>query len=246
MKGHFIMKKDADTKKLPSFYIALCCCVIAIGVAGFIIQGDESQTTDTPAVAEKTHTPQFLDEEVLTEPVAEVAQSPATPTEIPVIDSVPADVGIEDYAYDNPDVVSAAVVVNAEESCEFTDPVPEMTVKFGFINDTLVYNECYGDWRTHNGIDIEAPVGCSVSATAAGTVIESKKSSYGNTVTIEHPNGFKSVYSQLGEISVKVGDTVKQGAVIGTVGECMGENLKEPHLHYELYKDSKPVNPEEY
>ena len=109
-----------------------------------------------------------------------------------------------------------------------------------------MYNECYGDWRTHNGIDIAAPIGCSVSATAGGYVTEVKKGSYGNSVTVEHADGFKSVYAQLGEVSVKVDDEVKQGAVIGTIGESVGENLKESHLHYELYKNGKVVNPDEY
>lgn len=237
------MKNDANTKKLPGFYIALCCCVIAIGVAGFIVQGTDKETSETVTVhEEETTTPEFAfaedvpDEEITAEEI---------PSE-PVTEYVPTEPPVPDYAYDNPDVVSAAVVVNAEESCLFTDPVPDMTVKFGLVTDTLVYNECYGDWRTHNGIDIEAPVGCSVNATASGTVTEAKKSSYGNTVTIEHADGFKSVYSQLGEMNVRVGDTVEQGAVIGTVGKSMGENLKEPHLHYELHKNGTPVNPEEY
>lgn len=241
------MKNDTNTKKLPGFYIALCCCVIAIGVAGFIIQGTDTQTTDTPTVAEETMTPELAYAEDTIEEEAVINEEPSIPEEPEVVpDSVPAEQPVEDYAYDNPDVVSAAVVVSAEESCAFIDPLPEMTVKFGLVTDTLMYNECYGDWRTHNGIDIEAPVGCSVSATASGTVIEAKKSSYGNTVTIEHADGFKSVYSQLGEMNVRVGDIVEQGAVIGTVGESIGENLKESHLHYELYKNQTPVNPEEY
>lgn len=237
------MKNDTNTKKLPGFYIALCCCVIAIGVAGFIVQGTDEKTSVTEIVAEESEAPELAYAEDV--PEEEIAEEVIIPDE-PVQDSAPAETSVPDYAFDNPDVVSAAVVVNAEESCEFIKPMNDMTVKFGFVTDTLVYNECYGDWRTHNGIDIEAPVGCSVSATASGTVTEVKKSSYGNTVTIEHENGFKSVYAQLGEINVRTGDTVEQGSVIGTVGKSMGENLKNPHLHYELHKNGTPVNPEEY
>lgn len=240
------MKNDTNTKKLPGFYIALCCCVIAIGAAGFIVQSTDKETSGTqetnpPQLAFVEDVPEEVAEEIPEEVIEEVAVSPE-----PIMDSVPAEPDIPDYAYDNPDVVSAAVVVNAEESCEFIDPLPDMTIKFGFMTDTLVYNEYYNDWRTHNGIDIEAPIGCSVCATASGTVTEVKKSSYGNTITIEHSDKFKSVYSQLGEISVKIGDSVQQGSVIGTVGESTGENIKEPHLHYELYKNEIPVNPEEY
>ena len=248
MKGTVFMKKDNETKKLPGFYIALCCCVIAIGAAGFVIGGEDSEdSVDTPTVAESTDTPY-----VAYEGEIEVADNSAEVTEdntgedVEIMDSVPAQIPTEDFTLDNPDVVSAAVVVNAEEEHMFTSPVPEMTIKFGLSCDTLMYNEYYKDWRTHNGIDIDAPLGCSVNATADGTVKKVAKGSYGNTVTIEHADGFKSVYAQLGEVNVKEGDVITQGSVIGTVGESIGENLTDSHLHYELYKDNKPVNPEEY
>ena len=240
------MEKDNHTKKLPGFYIALCCCVIAIGVAGFIIQGNTSQTADTPTEAEETFMPELAYNEDLSSDTAYEDNASDTTEIMDVTEPIPTEPPVLDYAYDNPDVVSAAVIVNAEESCDFIDPLPEMTVRFGLCTDTLMYNECYGDWRTHNGIDIDAPIGCSVNATAPGTVTKVTKGSYGNTVTIEHSNGFKSVYAQLGDVNVKEGDNVEQSSVIGTVGESMGENLKDSHLHYELYKDGKAVNPEEY
>lgn len=249
-KGSCFMEKDNQTKKLPGFYIALCCCVIAIGVAGFVIQGNDTKTPEIATMTEETPMPEFAYEAVPETEIPEDAEDAFVPEtgEITEDDTeyIAEDESEEDYTYDNPDVVSAAIVVNAEESCNFVDPLPEMTVKFGLCTDMLVYNEYYKDWRTHNGIDIEAPIGCSVSATAKGTVTKIRKGSYGNTVTIEHEDGFKSIYSQLGEISVKEGDTVEQGSVIGTIGESIGENMKEPHLHYELHKSGKPVNPEEY
>lgn len=238
------MENKNQTKKLPGFYIALCCCVIAIGVAGFIIQGENSQSVDTPTVVEETSLPELA---------FDADEAPYTDygtaeDEPPTVSDAGTDVPepIEDYAYDNPDVVSASVTVNAEESCSFADPIPDMTVLFGLSADALVYNEFYGDWRTHNGIDIAAEQGCSVSAAASGTVTDVGKKSYGNTVTIDHGNGFVSVYAQLGDVNVKEGDEIEQGAVIGIVGESTGENVTKPHLHYELIKDSKPVNPEEY
>lgn len=241
------MENKNQTKKLPSFYIALCCCVIAIGVAGFIIQGKKSEPTQLPVNVSETAAPELAFAEDNSAQIPETADIPEVlPTEY--VAEIPSDIetDTEDYAYDNPDVVSASVTVNAEEVCEFQNPLAEMSVIFGFCTDNLIYNEYYRDWRTHNGIDITADLGCSVLCVADGTVTDVSNRSYGKSVTIEHPNGFKSVYAQLNEISVKAGDTITQGSVIGTVGESTGENTAEPHLHFELYKDAKPVNPQEY
>ncbi len=239
-------KNNRQTKKLPGFYIALCCCVIAIGVAGFIVNNsNENESLNRPVTADETDEPYFaFDAEAtvapLSEATEEATESEAETTEDAIFEAA------DDYTYDNPDVVSASVTVNAEESCDFSDPLSEMTILYGFCADTLMYNEVYGDWRTHNGIDIEAPVGCSVNATANGTVTDVSQGSFGKTVTVDHQNGFISIYAQLGEVNVNTGDTIEQGSVIGTVGESVGENTDKPHLHYELYKDNKPVNPEEY
>ena len=234
-------KKNNNSKKLPGFYIALCCCVIAIGAVGFIAQNREAQSTNTPTITEETFEPMQV---VTLEPETEETIIPKEPETVDTADT--SEPAMEEYMIDNPDVEAASVVVNAQESNEFANPLAEMTVKYGFSVDTLKYNEVYGDWRTHNGVDLDAPVGCSVNAICDGTVKSVTESSYGKTVIIEHPNGFESVYSQLGEISVNTGDTVTQGAVIATVGESKGENIKEPHLHFELHKDGKPVNSEEY
>lgn len=241
------MENKNQTKKLPSFYIALCCCVIAIGVAGFIIQGNDIEPTQLPVNVSETSSPELSYAEDISAKPPEISDIPETlPTEYVVEIPSVAETDTEDYAYDNPDVVSASVTVNAEDVCEFQNPLAEMSIIFGFCTDNLIYNEYYRDWRTHNGIDITADLGCSVLCVADGTVADVSNRSYGNSVTIEHPNGFKSVYAQLNEVSVKSGDTVTQGSVIGTVGESTGENTAEPHLHFELYKDAKPVNPQEY
>ena len=233
------MKENKNAKRLPGFYIAICCCVVAIGVAGFLAE-DEAAPTNISAVVEETNPP--ISDEANNEDfsVADIAELDLIPTQIPEIPPV------AEYEIDNPDIAPVSITVNAEESCKFSKPLADMTVLYGYVTDTLIYNEAYGDWRTHNGMDIAAPLGCSVNAVATGTVIDVLDTSYGKTVKIEHTDGFVSSYSQLAEVSVKVGDNVDSGAVIGTVGESIGENVKEPHLHYELYKNEKCVNPQEY
>lgn len=234
------MKENKSAKRLPGFYIALCCCVVAIGVAGFIADNQKTEDVNVLTLAEATDAPISELPQEETVPDAVIAKMDEIPTQIPEVPS------ISDYAVDNPDVEPVSVVVQAEESGQFCDPLTDMTILFGYVTDTLYYNEAYGDWRTHNGIDISAPVGCGVNAVSHGTVIDVCDTSYGKTVKIEHADGFISIYSQLGDVTVNIGDTVDMGAVIGTIGESTGENAKESHLHFELHKDGKPVNPEEY
>lgn len=94
----------------------------------------------------------------------------------------------------------------------------------------------------HKGIDISAPTGTSIKAPAAGTVTFAKWfSTYGKTVEIEHGNGLKTRFAHMSHIDVKEGDTVKRGDVVGKVGNT-GRSVA-PHLHYEVHKNGRPVNP---
>jgi septal ring factor EnvC (AmiA/AmiB activator) len=84
-----------------------------------------------------------------------------------------------------------------------------------------------------NGIGIAAPAGTPVKAVEDGTVeVVQALSTYGLSIFVAHGNGYRSLYMHLGSATVKVGDTVKKGQVIGTVG---GENSDEgPHLYFEI------------
>ena len=256
LKGLTLMEQEKKKKGLPGLYIAICCTVIAIGAAGFFAHrsttgktkdktvtafGDteytEEQTVarnDTAAAAdEKAESEDSFEPPVISEPEKPEAADPA-----PVFQ--------EQYAIDNPDVQAASVTVKAEDSGGMLDPVPDSAILTGFSDKTLLYNEHYHDWRTHNSIDIAADIGCSVCSAADGTVTETGTGSYGGYVVIEHNNGITATYAQLGDISVSEGDSVTAGDVIGTVGECRGENATESHLHYELIKGGKYVDPAEY
>lgn len=97
----------------------------------------------------------------------------------------------------------------------------------------------------HKGIDIAAPKGTQVVASASGKVVTSQymKNGYGNCIIIEHDNTVKTLYAHLDARIVKVGDMVTQGQKIGTVGAT--GRATGPHLHYEVYKGNKHINPEE-
>lgn len=105
-----------------------------------------------------------------------------------------------------------------------------------------------GEWRVHSGIDIGASAGADVLSPASGEVVLSKNDKLtGNTVSIKHKDGFVSTLYNLGEISVSVGDKVSSGDKVGTVGtSSLLEGEDAPHVHFELKKDGKTVNPKGY
>lgn len=96
--------------------------------------------------------------------------------------------------------------------------------------------------KMHKGVDFAAPTGTPIYAAGDGTVeYASRFSSYGNYVRIRHNNSLKTAYAHMHRISVKNGQRVKQGEVIGTVGTT-GRSTG-PHLHYEILVNGAHVNP---
>lgn len=102
-----------------------------------------------------------------------------------------------------------------------------------------------GGRRAHNGIDLAAPRGTSIEATADGVVIHAgRQSGFGNLIKIRHAYGFETYYAHLNKIHVKVGDRIARGDHIGdmgTTGRSTGV-----HLHYEVRLGGSPVNPLTY
>ena len=118
-----------------------------------------------------------------------------------------------------------------------------------FAVDSLIYSETLQEWTTHSGIDIKADKTTVVKSAEAGTIKTIKNDPrYGLTVTIEHANGFQTIYSNLltSEFVVE-GEKVEKGQSIGTVGNTAAfEIADEPHLHFEILKDSSAVDPNIY
>lgn len=115
-----------------------------------------------------------------------------------------------------------------------------------YAMDRLLYSKTLDEWRTHSGIDIEAPRGEAVKAVADGYVKEIKEDPcYGITIVIDHENGYKSVYSNLASASmVSANQKVKAGDAISSVGNtAIFECADPPHLHFEIYKDDKLIDP---
>lgn len=117
-----------------------------------------------------------------------------------------------------------------------------------YAKDDLVYSETLDEWITHTALDISCEKGATVRASADGKIKSVKTDPrYGLTVTIEHTNGFKSVYANLDSTECKEGETIKQGQVIGLAGNTASfESLDKPHLHFEILKGEESLNPNEY
>lgn len=103
-----------------------------------------------------------------------------------------------------------------------------------------------GMWKIHAGIDLTAEYGAPVKACAGGRVMKVwKDNEMGLTVVIRHEDGYESVYAGLSSADyVRDGDMVAQGQTIGHVGNgVLEESDAEPHLHFEIHRDGKAVDP---
>lgn len=98
----------------------------------------------------------------------------------------------------------------------------------------------------HNGIDYAAKKGTPIFASSAGKIIrkEFKENGYGNVIAIQHQDGYLTLYAQLSEFKIEIGQQIKQGEIIGLVGSS-GISTG-PHLHFELRKDGEYLNPENF
>src|SRR5690625_1450663 len=97
------------------------------------------------------------------------------------------------------------------------------------------------------GIDIASADGetFDVKASLSGTVTEVKEDPIlGNVVSMTHENGVETYYASLGDIEVKAGSKVKQGETIGTAGKNLFGKDNGTHVHFEIRKNDKEVNPE--
>lgn len=109
------------------------------------------------------------------------------------------------------------------------------------------FHPIYKIRKFHYGMDFTAPVGTEVYATGDGVVksIQGNIKSnvgFGLELVIDHGYGYETLYGHLNSYNVKVGQQVKRGDVIASIGNSGGSTA--PHLHYEVHKNGTPVNPQ--
>lgn len=113
-----------------------------------------------------------------------------------------------------------------------------MASGFGYRSDPFTKAR-----KMHRGMDFSAKQGTPIYATGDGIIkrADNSLSGYGNHIEIDHGYGYLTLYAHLSKYNVRPGARVKRGAVIGYVGST--GRSEAPHLHYEVHKDGKVVNP---
>lgn len=133
-----------------------------------------------------------------------------------------------------------------QEALARTPTIPPLRGDYAISSGFGVRSDPFtGERGVHNGLDLRAPNGTPVYATAAGEVVHSgRDGDFGICVRISHGNGIETVYCHLSTARVTVGDAVKRGDHIGAVGST-GRSTGS-HLHYEVHVDGTPRNPAAY
>lgn len=127
---------------------------------------------------------------------------------------------------------------SAEASPHWQPPLKApVSTGFGHIIDPEYHTEL-----PHPGLDYAAPEGTPVHAASTGAVAYAKfLEGYGETVILEHPGGYLSIYAHLRQPLVSDGQRVEAGTLLGLVGDT--GSLRGPYLYFEVRKDGAPVNP---
>lgn len=222
------------------FYIVLVLCAAVIGASAWMLAVGDKPLTEKAVEVVNTDPARFREEQEVIAPRRD---------DLPVF---------RETDEDTAPVISAPE--EPEEAREVFDETP-VTVDPTYVwpvqgevaryhdPETLHYDETLGDWRTHQGIDILAPLGETVTAAHAGRV-ESvlHHDLLGTVVIVSHEDGFSTVYANLEENpAVNPGDWVEAGSVIGTVGSsALGEVSEESHLHFAVRLNGVDRNPLEY
>lgn len=118
------------------------------------------------------------------------------------------------------------------------EQLKRMASGFGYRSDPFTKAR-----KMHQGMDFTAPTGTPIFATGDGVVkrADNSVSGYGNHIVIQHGYGYETLYGHLSKYKCRPGQRVKRGDIIGFVGST--GRSEAPHLHYEVHKDGKPVNP---
>lgn len=214
------------------FYMILLLCVLAIGVSSYYLFDS------------------LLSAELVTITEPEIAVSQPVEVEVPYQVTILPDLAQEEELEEEIQPEEALVDEEVEESqaTVFTWPVRGI-ISSEYSLEVFAYDETMGDWRVHKGLDIDCAVGTQVLALTQGTVSAVYEDELmGMTVIIDHGSGLESIYCNLAENpTVKVGDAVTTGTVIGSVGTTAIAESKAPsHLHFEVKQDGENMDPVAY
>lgn len=220
------------------FYITLAVCFCIIGVSGYVLltSGNDAQMyeVEVGTTADLSHAAGANVPDVKVSMEKEEKPTEAKKEETAVSSQIK--------------VTEATTAAEAKEDNEPPVYIPPVIGKVSksFSKGELVYDKTMGDYRTHNGVDIECEEGSQVACFSDGTVERVYSDELnGNCVIISHNDGIKSVYKGLDRgITLTEGADIKAGDIIGAAGNTnLTELEEEPHIHFEVIKDGKFIDP---
>lgn len=162
----------------------------------------------------------------------------------------------ENVTYVSSVIFSNDTPVISTNEVKFIRPYTDEGVKIGknFYNykadensqqNSIIYYE--NTYIQNSGIDYVKAESFDVISVLDGTVISiSNNELLGNTIEIKHDNNMISIYQSLATVTVKEGDAVKQGQILGKSGKSKINKDLGDHLHFELFKEGQVLNPEDY
>lgn len=210
------------------YFVLMIVCVLAIGAiitVAAVVNSSDEQTNDPPTVTIPNDDDDDKDDE-----------------QPPVVDDDDDEQPSDDDEDKDEDEQKPAKTFTLDGILE------EYTIDIGFADTELVFNPTQNHWATHQGVDLLAEAGTQVKCSFDGTIKSVTDDTFdGMTVVITHDGGYETTYKLLDEVTLKVGDKVAEGDVIGTVSDdALSEIAQGAHLHLELSKDGKLVDPVAY
>lgn len=215
------------------FYIVLFLCAAVIGISAWMMaagNGAMEELTPTGTTFEERRVETVI---ITPAPRAERVETIALPS----------------VTVEEPEEPVQPVWNEEEtESVAFVWPVEGELERLHDVQ-ALHYDVTLRDWRTHNGVDILAPLGETVVAARGGLVQSVEEDGlYGTVVTVDHGDGSLACYANLAaQPAVSAGDRVETGDVIGAVGTtALCEIGQATHLHFAMAIDGVSVDPLDY
>ncbi len=240
----FIKKYKTAVVLSLCFIFALCSTFLLKPVE--IDKGTETKVEETRAFITKSNNEpidkKYKEENIQVMPEERVKKNEPIPEAFP------------DSKYEKEPLVTKESLekeksLTASSTAPFSPIMPASGNKTTPFSVYPIYSETMDDWRSHEGIDIALETGGDVVSSEKGIVtFVGKDPLLGITIKISHGDTYETLYANLhSETRVYEGQEVSKGQIIGHAGESsVTESAIGPHLHFELLKNGKRVNPEEY
>ena len=219
------------------FYIVLFLCAAVIGLSAWMMSAGNETMEDLNDFSLEPRVETVLVTPDVQAPKLEVMAVPDEPAEEaePVMEEITEE--------------EEALPVWSEADAAVTYWPVEGELERLHDVEHLHYDVTLRDWRTHEGVDILAPLGETVFAARSGVVRDVRQDDlYGTVVTVDHGDGTSALYANLADLTaVSAGDWVSAGDVIGAVSTtALCEIGQGTHLHFAMYLDGESVDPLDY